>query len=215
MSAIGRYVIQAGDTIHRIALRQLGSADQWWVLVRMNRLVYPYLDTSAASRHPGVLGVGDTLLIPGNAADPAIRRVSGSEDGAGVQYDVLLGTDIDLAFGELAPSSVGDVRTVAGLQNLVGALERRLGTRKGELPYHPTYGSHLEQHIGRPHDAARQILIKNEVVQTCLADPRITSVSRVQVADDQDHVAIRCVCTVIGHNDEVPLNLVIQRKAVA
>lgn len=210
---LNRYTIQVDDTIQQIARRQLGHADQWWVLVRVNGLVYPYIDGSGASTTAGVLGIGDSLLVPGNVDDPTIRQVSA--DGRIGQYALLLGADLWLENDDLhVDSGSADLGTAAGLQNLVLALQRRLGTRKGELAYHPEYGSHLERHIGQPHDGLRQAQIRHEVRQTCLDDPRIRSVPSLTVREDADHLEIRLIATIIGQNDTVPLNLVLRKKVV-
>lgn len=209
-----RYTVQAGDTIQQIARRQLGQADQWWVLVRLNRLIYPYIDGTGSSPAPGVLGIGDSLSIPGNATDPAIQQVAAGQGTIG-QYAVLLGEDLWLHEQTLAtdPGST-DLETAVGLDNLIFALQRRLGTRKGELAYHPEYGSHLEQHIGHPHDPIRQAYIRQEVRQTLLDDPRITSIPSLTVREYADHLAISMTATIIGQNESVPLNLVVQKKVL-
>lgn len=210
-----RYTIQAGDTIQQIARRQTGNADQWWVLVRLNHLSYPYIDGAGPSPGPRVLGIGDSLLVPGNVADPAIRQASSGSGGGVGQYAILLGEDLFFEHGDFVvdPGST-DLDTAAGLQNLVLALQRRLGTRKGELPYHPDYGSHLERHIGQPRDGIRHAQIRHEVRQTVLDDPRIQSVPSLTVVEHTDHLDIHVVATIIGENQSVPLNLVIQKKVV-
>lgn len=210
---LNRYTIQAGDSIQQIARRQLGHADQWWVLVRLNGLAYPYIDGSGPSSTPRVLGIGDSLYLPGNVGDPAIRQLS-AFIGTGIgQYTVLLGEDIWLENQDfLGDPGSADLETAAGIQNLIFALQRRLGTRRGELAYHPEYGSHLEQHIGQPHDPIRQAQIRHEVRQTCLDDPRIQAIPSLSVQENADHLDIHLVATIIGQNQSVPLNLVIQKK---
>lgn len=211
-----RYVIQANDSIHQIARRELGSADQWWVLVRQNDLAFPYIDPTGPSSVARVLGVGDTILIPGNANDPTIRRSSSNLSvGYGEQYDLLLGADLLLtAAGDLEPSAgSGDYSLQVGLLNLVQSLQRRLLTRKGELPYHPEYGSNIFRHIGQPLDALRLAAIRHEVRQTLLDDPRVTSIKNMTISVDFDHVHLVVIATIIGQNEEVPLNLVLNQKA--
>ncbi len=211
-----RYMIQAGDTIHQVARRELGQADQWWILVRLNNLAYPYLDGRGPSTTPRVLGLGDTLLIPGNVRDPAIREASVETTGPIDQYAILLGKDLTLGeAGELGVSkSSGDWKIQAGLPNLLQALTHRLQTRKGELAYHPEYGSNIEQYIGQPHDALMQAALRHEIRQTLLGDPRISAVQNVRIREDFDHVAVTVQATIIGQQDSVPLNLVLERQAV-
>lgn len=215
MTQLKRYTIQQHDTIHQIARRELGHADQWWVLVRLNSLAFPYVDGSGPSTVPRVLGLGDTLLVPGNANDPRIRQVSAAATGEAKQYEVLLGKDLALGVtGDLiASTGSGDWRLEAGLENLLQALRHRLLTRKGELAYHPDYGSHLERHIGQPLDGVRLAAIRHEVRQTLLDDPRVTRIQEMTVDVQQDHVHIFVHANIIGQNDVVPLNLVLTKVA--
>lgn len=209
-----RYVIQANDSIHQIARRELGSADQWWVLVRQNNLAFPYIDTTGPSSAPRVLGVGDTILIPGNVNDPTIRRAS-SEPASNEQYALLLGADLLMnEDGDLSHSAgSGDYSLQVGIANLMQSLTHRLLTRKGELPYHPEYGSNIERHIGQPLDPIRLASIRHDIRQTLLDDPRITSIKNMVVSVNFDHVHILMTATIIGQNDDVPLNLVLNLKA--
>lgn len=52
--------IERGDTLERIAQRELGSAEKWVDIVVLNRLKFPYI---AESRKSGVKQVGDKLLV--------------------------------------------------------------------------------------------------------------------------------------------------------
>lgn len=209
-----RYIIQANDSIHHIARRELGSADQWWVLVRQNNLAFPYIDTTGPSSVPRVLGVGDTILIPGNINDPTIRRAS-SDGASSEQYTLLLGADLLMdENGDLSPSAgSGDYSLQVGIANLIQSLQHRLLTRKGELPYHPEYGSNIERHVGQPLDSIRLSSIRHDVRQTLLDDPRITSIKNMVVSVVFDHVHILVTAMIIGQNDDVPLNLVLNLKA--
>lgn len=216
--ALGRYTIQAGDTIHHVARRTMGHADQWWVLVRFNSLDYPYIDTSVdvATTYPGktVFGTGATLLLPDGFRSSDTRNAFA--EASVEQYRLLLGVDFSLDdAGDLeANVRTEDWATMAGIKNLLQALTHRLLTRKGELAYHPSYGSHLERHIGQPLDEARAGLIRQEVRETLLDDPRIVGITWLRIDHLSDHLDIQLEAQVIGANTTVPLNLILQTQAV-
>jgi len=205
-----RYTIRDHDTLHHIARRMLGHADQWIVLAQFNGLDYPYVDTSGTT-YAGqkVLTTGDVLLVPSKIDEP--RETLALE--ADNLYDVLLGRDVSLSsLGDLqANPSTGDLGTVAGIDNLVQALQRRIGTRKGELAYHPEYGANFEQHVGAVNDPVRLRMMRLEVIETLLADPRIRAIENVILNDVMDHVDVAVTATVIGIDDVAHLNLVIPK----
>ena len=208
--ATQRYTVQTGDTLHQIARRLMGHADQWMVLAEFNKLDWPYVDTTGVVyADKKVLGVGDTLLVPSGLASADLQRTEQAE--AQEIYTVLLGVDLSLSNAGDLESNTGtkDWRTKSGIANLQQALRHRLMTRKGELAYHPSYGSNIEAHIGHPLDHARVSLVRLEVIESLLSDPRLRSVPMVSVEHDVDHLKIEAQCEVIGVDDVVPLNLVI------
>ena len=208
--SLTRYTIQSGDTLRQISRRLLGNADQWWVIAQFNQLSWPFIDTTGATYPAGhrVLSLGQVLLIPGRTDDPALSQVVIPEPDL---YAVLLGVDLLVtSMGDLQVNyGSGDVRVVQGVPNLQQALLYRLLTRKGELPHHPEYGSNLQLHVGKVLDDTRVNLIRLEVMQTLLADPRVKEVQYLQVQTDADAVNIDGSLGVIGQSDSVPLNLVI------
>ncbi len=210
--AIERYQVNAGDTLRQIARRELGNADQWWILASFNKLDHPFIDTSGAT-YPGknVLGIGGTLLLVKNLDDPSVKRATIQDDPD--QFTLLLGIDLALAeSGDLlADPSTGDWQLASGLDNLLGALRRRLLTRAGLYSYHPEYGSNLEPHIGQAGDSAEATAIRLEIIQSLLNDPRIHAVNRISLVEDAEHVAVDALCEVIGSNTNTSLNLVLKR----
>lgn len=209
---IERYQINDGDTLQQIARRLLGNADQWWVLATFNKLDQPFIDTSGAT-YPGkrVLGIGDILLIAKDADDSAVKRATIQADPE--QYTLLLGVDLTLSEdGDLsADPKTGDWQVSAGLDNLVGAIRRRLLTRAGIYPYHPEYGCDLEAHLGQASDPAEATAIRLEVIQAILNDPRINSIQKVSLVADAERVDIETLCEIIGSDSATSLNLVLQR----
>jgi phage baseplate assembly protein W len=208
---IQRYQINGGDTLQQIARRELGNADQWWILAQFNGLDHPFIDTTGAL-YPGkhVLGLGGTLLIVKDVDEPAVKQAAVQDELD--QYRLLLGVDMALDDGVLqADPATGDWLLVEGLDNLVGAVKRRLLTRAGHYPYHPEFGSDLEPHIGQALDPAEATSVRLEVIQSLLNDPRIDAVNKVTLVGNAEQIDLTVVCEVIGANEATPLNLVLQR----
>jgi phage baseplate assembly protein W len=172
--------VQPGDTIQSVSYRELGTSTRWQELVSANGLVYPYLDFSGPngakdSIYDGmsVLGKGDTIKLPSTAGDV-------------IPTDPI-GTDM---------SEAGDVGVlVGGIENLRGALLRRLRTPKGYLPHHPTYGSNVPNYLGKPLTPSLVLSLRAEVRRALLEDPRIISVDRVGVKAGLDDVYVEVSAT--------------------
>ncbi len=159
---------------------------RWPEIVDLNGLVWPYLDFSGLGGAPGVipargqvLGAGDFLVVPG---EPGVETLAPEVD--------LVGTDL---------SETGPDRLVRSLENLAGALLRRLQTPRGYLPQHPTYGSGLQAFLGRPLDVPLAIQARLEVASVLRSDPRVVEVLSVAVLAGLDALSITAeVDTVLG-----------------
>lgn len=128
-----------GDTLQRIALRELGDASQWIEVGLLNGLRPPYVVDDEAQRAAGVLVAGDPIRVPS-----AVQMSS-----ANINPDEVFGRDVQLVAGALMPNEGGDVLLVGGFENYRQALLNRLQVAKRELGNHPEYGSYAKALIGR------------------------------------------------------------------
>ena len=135
--------IKENDTIHRLALRELGTAEKWADIVALNGLRPPYLGVSESQ---GVLPYGGTILLPIYRAD------SVAEITDPFLTDILLDED-----GFIMTDGNGDIATVSGVENLKQALKMRVVSRKRQLLFHPDYGCWAYSLIGS--------VIRNSVAQ--------------------------------------------------
>lgn len=165
--SVGASIVMTGDTIVTLAARLCGDGTRMHDLVTLNRLEPPYITDTGL---PGTLKPGDTILYPRTAFSPP--RPPSSE------LDVLTyKRDLKNERNGLLVRR-GSAAMVSGLENLKEALLRRLGTPLGAHPAHPrTYGSRLHTHLGKVADRQRLELMKVDVRQAILRDPRVQSVT--------------------------------------
>lgn len=174
--------VGGGDTIQTIAARYLGNPDRFKELVILNGLRPPYLDSVPLETDPvrvaGVLRPGDKIYIPtkgqGSTPQNAIlgsdypisQGLSAIEKGFGI--DIQLTDDYDIAV-----SNTGDVKLVAGTQNVAQGLLVKLLLEVGALKRHPEIGGGLEVggkalHLSQTLDQVRRSLEKDNRVQSVI-----------------------------------------------
>lgn len=159
---------RTGDTLQRVAARELGDAARWVELVSINRLLPPYLTDNLGEVSARVLLAGGYILVPDLGAGAA-TSVSDVDDAK------TFGTDIALVNGKLLADENGDLATVAGSANLAQALRLRLNTDLGELVFHTDYGNGALALKGKGARAGHAQLAAALVKRCVGADPRISS----------------------------------------
>jgi phage baseplate assembly protein W len=190
--------ILVGDTLERIAERELGDAAQWYDLATLNALAPPWVTDDPAKAIPGkvLLAAQDTLLVPTSA--PVATGVADAPD--------VFGTDCLLVAGQITGSPIGDVLTVSGPDNLKQALELRLGTRPRELVYHPDYGNRAYLLVGRGNTPLNEQLAASWVAASIRADPRVSSASDVKATTTGDVLAATGIAIAIN-GKRLPIGL--------
>ncbi len=181
---------RGGDTLQAVAARELGDAASWPDLVALNGLVAPYLTDDPLEVAPGVLLAGDVIRVPSTASD----------GGSGVaDPSDIYGADLDLVGGFLNPDANGDLAGLSGPANLQLALEIVLDTEQGSLPFHPSFGTRLEELVGKGNDESVQGLALGFANSAVRSDPRIstTQSSTATVSGDAVVVFLEAV-TVAG-----------------
>lgn len=167
--------IRYGDSMRRISLRELGSADQWVELVLLNGLRPPYIVNDEADRAAGVLVAGDPIRIP--AATAYVD--------AATNPDEVFGRDVMLQGGKLVIED-GALALQSGLANYLQALRRRLTVTKRELGFHPEYGNFAANLKGRGNGPAVASLAAFYVRSALLEDVRTAQVPRCEASFDGD-----------------------------
>lgn len=173
-----------GDTLQRIALRELGDANKWPELAALNNLLPPYIvdelaemEDTPASR---VLLVGMQVKIPAPGAPPA----------GVLDLSDLFGTDLDLTGGDLHATEAGDLALISGLPCLGQGLDHRLGTHAGELLHHPTFGQRYHELIGGGSNPVTNLLAAKYAEAAIRTDPRVSAVRGLRAHMRADRIGI-------------------------
>ena len=191
--------ILVGDSLRRIALRELGDALRWIELAEVNQLRPPYIVDSVnpADRQRATLVYGDSIRIP-------LGKVA---DSVQLPQDVL-GIDCALPQGRLQADAAGDWLPIAAANNLAQALCHRVKTPLGDLLAHPDYGSQVTLCLGLKNLNVIQLMALGFVRQALAQDPRVAEVSSVQSAAPGDQLHIAAQLQAVTRNTPVDLNLV-------
>lgn len=115
--------------------------------------------------------------------------------------------------GELDRDSTGDARAVGGLDNLAVALWCKLQTERGDLTWHPDYGSDLRALIGGLNRATLPDEVMLAVRRAALQDPRVKSAYGVLTSHDVHSLAVTVTYEVEEQFDPGTLNLVVRPTA--
>ncbi len=172
-----------GDTLQAIALRELGDASRWPELVSFNGLRPPFITDDATLAGPGVLLTGKLIRVP--AATPASVTTTDADE--------LFETDAALTDGSLTASDGGDFALVAGIDNLRQALGHRLETSRGELAFHPDYGSLLRRIVGTVNGPTAGLLASSYAREAVALDPRVARVKSSDATVSGDVVRVDLV----------------------
>ena len=170
-------VTNHGDTLRRVAARELHDASRWYELAAINGLQSPYITDDPALESATVLLSGGALLVPSAAESPVTDPVS------------VFGQDIALESGVLQAVN-GDLAPVTGTPNLTQALHHAIDTDPGELIYHPDYGCAVRQLIGGRATPTARVLARGFVERTLRADPRVSDVQQASTEIVGDTVRV-------------------------
>lgn len=159
-----------GDTLQRIASRELGSATRWYELAEINKLRPPYLTDDEDQASDSVKLTGSQLLVP--STTPVATADTSPES--------IFGTDVLLKNGRLRVSD-GDLVLVSGVDNYLQALGHVVVTEPGDLMFHPEYGCGVRRMIGSSNSRAKITLAGGLVRKAVASDPRTKEVKSATV----------------------------------
>ena len=175
-----RYVdLLVGDTLQRLALRELGDAARWVDIANLNGLLPPYVTGDAAQASGTLALYGAQLLVPSSTPMASV-----STDPA-----LVFERDVAVTGGRLTASG-GDFAMVAGIPNLKQTLQNVLATDKHDLMFHPKYGCDVRLQIGAGNTEVAAFLAAEYVRAALIADSRVSSVPKAVVTTTGDQIYI-------------------------
>lgn len=197
-TGVRRVQLLHGETLQRLAARELGDASLWPHIAILNNLSPPYVtgDPAAASRTVALYG--DTLLVPSTPADI---------EPTAVQTEDVLKRDVLLTGGRLHVED-GDLVMVAGRENLKQAISIRIATDEGELLYHPGYGCRVHRLKGRKGTPQANLLAMTWVRRALHQEPRIAEITRAEAETQGDSVRVEAEAVAVSsHPVDVQLRV--------
>lgn len=212
--------IRPGDTIRSLALRYLGDAAQWQVLVRLNNLRAPYISPSGDGRSvlrpsqlilvPAAGDAGQTPSIsPGNQQYPFRPEETAFDDVLGVDARLLeTGGQGTMESYDLVLDETGDVARVRGHDNMNQAIALKFATENGELPLHPEFG--VAATVGARIRNSTFGAINFTARSTLLADPRITGLEGLSITLDGSTLQYSGTVQLAGGAGNLSLNYVLR-----
>lgn len=117
----------------------------------------------------------------------------------------------DLSVRKRNETSLVDLDTYRGADNLVQALVLRLLTPQGELAVlgHPTYGSRLAELIGELNTETIRNRAKLYTLEALTADPRVKRVQSVTAKQsNRDRTQVDIAVKLLAIDSDTPLNFV-------
>lgn len=178
----------AGDTLPRVAAREMGDANRWPELVWINNLTSPYLTDTPAEASDTVLLTGSMIRIP------APTGVNTDATERAQVYE----RDCKMVKRRLTDDGNGDFAVVAGTDNLKQQLTHRIDTPRGQLVRHPEYGCLVWLLQGKVTGPAANLLGAQYVKAALQADYRVSSVTSSTAEVDGDATRITATAEAIA-----------------
>lgn len=178
--------VKRGDTLPKIAARELGDATRWESIALLNNLRYPYFSESG---EPGTLKPGETLWVPTQSEQGSN---SPTQTSSLSPEDRLYGRDL-LVRQEGGTFSVvfenGDLVTVSGRNNLSQAITLATTIEEGQLLEDGSYG--LRRPRGKLTQADLEEL-KNSIERVASRDDRVAKAeAKVEATGNKTEVSIK------------------------
>ena len=178
----------AGDTLQRVAAREMGDANRWNELVWINNLSHPYLTDNPDEAGDSVLLTGSMVRIPA----PAGVTTTAAERSQVYERDCRMERR------RLLDDGNGDIAVVSGTDNLTQQLTHRINTPRGQLIRHADYGCLVWQLQGKVAGPLAGLLGAQYVKAAVQADYRVSAVTSSTAEVDGDITRITATAEAIA-----------------
>lgn len=178
----------AGDTLQRVAAREMGDANRWPELVWINNLTSPYLTDTPSEASDTVLLTGAMIRVP------APTGINTDATERAQVYE----RDCKMVKRRLMDDGNGDIAVVAGTDNLTQQLKHRIVTPRRQLVRHPEYGCLVWELQGKVAGPLAGLLGAQYVKAAVQADYRVSSVTSATAEVDGDATRITATAEAIA-----------------
>ncbi len=213
-SSVREATVEYQDTLERMAYRELGDATMWYQIVLLNNLDAPYISEEPIPGKRTVVYGGKIMIPVYGASDNAGR--SSRDITTHLTQDMTifernLGTDLKLdGNGDIIfDPYVGDVRLIAGMQNMAQAVKINLALEKGSLMYHPQKG--VYSHVGDKNDITAMDIL-DSIEESILSDKRVQAINEIGVERDSVGTYINLVVKPKQLYNPVPLQIELEGR---
>lgn len=196
--------VRKGDTLQKLALREMGSANLWQDIAQLNGM----------NGNTDLTGLRE-LLIPVVADTPASAIIGDVTDTQYATDERLYGRDLQVIQTSRGKLSVvfganNDLATVGGKANLIQAVTLKTRIAVGTLLEDPAYG--LRPLLGKPNSAEEEALALWGLRVAAESDPRIAEATVTQDTVN-NRTAISYQLIPVGSTGARPINTVVEAVA--
>ncbi len=199
--------LNAGQTLERLALQELGDSSRWGEIAEVNNLKPPYITQDQSSTLEGVLKPGSIVLIPVPALSGFTDLPQGAENKLTKGMSELeksLGVDFKLDKNkDLTIGNSGDLELIAGADNLGQGILLKLSYEPGELMKYPQIGAGIV--VGRKFPTLDSI--RDGIVSTLLQDSRIERVSDLSLRRENSALSVSFNIKIKNVDIPIPITL--------
>ena len=144
LPATRQVIVNRGDTLERIAQRELNNSVRWVEIAELNNLKYPYVVEDFTNTQSNIVRPGDTILVPQAIVDGFSNAPKGAENPISSNFSELeksFGIDIRLDKNfDLALGANQDIQLVGSSDNMTQAILLKLFYEQGEVMSAPGLG---------------------------------------------------------------------------
>ncbi|MBU5669502.1 DUF2634 domain-containing protein [Peptoniphilus sp. MSJ-1] len=186
MHGLKTHRITEGDSLQKLA--RLYDIEDWRQITILNSLEEPYIDSVFFSDtykdNPKVAKIGDIILLPKPNGDDINISNRRNEEIESLAYGIDIDINGDLPVATTIQGEIregGDIKLVAGVNNLAQQLNTRLTTKRGSLIEHPDYGSDLYKYNGLLDNGRTDNKVIFEVESCIREDFRVKDVTNIKL----------------------------------